>query len=155
MEYHLRLTIHRDRTVEREHSFHFGRLRGGNCGHRTEYAAEILDADGRTLICVPLGCSCNLCRPNCYPIIIRDRIPMPDGASLLRVWEGREKKIYEEVIPDPPHVQLKSKTRTSEGLALKWEAKSDSSAKTAYILQYEDRPGIWRELLRVHRRQSW
>ena len=146
MEYlHLRLTIHRDRTVEREHSFHFSRLRGGNCGHRTEYAAEILDADGRTLICVPLGCSCNLCRPNCYPVIIRDRIPMPEGAAMLRVWEGREKKIYEEAIPDPPHVQLKSKTRTSEGLALKWEAKSDSSAKDLqYILQYEDRPGIWR-----------
>jgi hypothetical protein len=149
MEYlNLRLTIHRNRKVERDHSFHFAAMRGSSCGHATEYVAEIVDAEGRTLICVPLNCSCNLCQAGCYPVVVRSRIPMPPNAGMLRIWEGRDKMIYEEQIPDPPQVQWKSKSKTTDGMSLKWEGKSGSTTQELrYLVQFEDRPGVWRGIM--------
>jgi hypothetical protein len=149
MEYlHLRLTIHRNRKVERDHSFHFAAMRGSSCGHATEYVAEIVDSEGRTLICVPLNCTCNLCQAECYPVIVRSRIPMPPNAGMLRVWEGRDKMIYEEQIPDPPQIQWKSKSKSPEGMSLKWEAKSGPAGQEVrYLVQFEDRPGVWRGIM--------
>jgi hypothetical protein len=146
MEYlNLRLTIQRDRQVERDHSFHFPAVRGSCCGHATEYSAEMLDQDGHTLVCIPLYCSCNLCQPNCYPVIVRDRVPMPPKARLMRVWEGRDRMIYEEKIPDPPQLQWKDPSRTQEGLGLEWEPKpGDKGQDLRYLVQFEDRPGVWR-----------
>jgi hypothetical protein len=68
-------------------------------------------------MCVPLTCSCNLCRPNCYPTIIRDRIPVPD-AAMLQVWEDDRRSMKRRSCPQ---LQWKSKTRTPEGMMLKWE----------------------------------
>jgi hypothetical protein len=146
MEYlDLRLTIRRDHTVEREHSFHFAALRGSHCGHDTKYTVEILDEEGNTLICVVLTCCCNLCQPNCYPKIIRDRIPMPPNARLLRVWEDRDTMIYEENIPDPPTFQWKAQYSTEEGMGLEWKPTANSrNQDLRYLVQFEDRPGIWR-----------
>jgi hypothetical protein len=141
----LRLTIHRDRKVERDHSFHFPATRGSCCGHRTEYTAEILDGTGQTLSCVPLTCSCNMCRPSCYPVIVRDRIPMPPDARVLRVWEGRDNMIYEEEIPDPPALAWKGQSRTREGIALEWAPKRGYTGQDLrYIVQFEDSPDVWR-----------
>lgn len=141
----LRLTIHRDRQVERDHSFHFPTIHGGCCGHHTEYIAEILDKEERGLICVPLTCSCNLCQPNCYPVIIRDRIPMPPGAALLRVWEGRDMMIYEENIPAPLELSWAEQYRTEDGIGLEWEPqRSFKNENLCYLVQFEDRPSVWR-----------
>lgn len=56
--------------------------------------------------------------------------------------------IYEEQIPDPPQLQWKSKSKTPEGMSLKWEAKSGSSGQEMrYLVQFEDRPGVWRGIM--------
>jgi hypothetical protein len=46
----LRLTIHRDRKVERDHSFHFPATRIGSGGHPTDYVAEFLDEKDNILV---------------------------------------------------------------------------------------------------------
>jgi len=141
----LRLTIQRDHRVKRDHSFHLAAVFGSCCGHATEYSAELLDPEGLTLVCVPLYCSCNLCQPNCYPVIVRDRIPMPPEARLLRVWEGRDRMIYEEEIPDPPQLQWKGRSRMQEGIGLEWEPKAGYAGQDLrYVAQFEDYAGVWR-----------
>jgi hypothetical protein len=141
----LRLAIHRDRKVERDHSFHFPAVRGSCCGHETAYTVEILDKKSDVLVCVPLTCSCNLCCPNCYPIIVRDRIPMPEGAHLLRVWEGRDTMIYEEAIPDPPQVQITEQHISKVGIELDWSPQASfQDSDLRYLVQFEDAPGVWR-----------
>lgn len=118
----LRLDIARDHAVTRHHGFRFDMAGTGGCGHDTDYAAELLDKAGRALVCVPLTCSCNLCRPNCYPMQLRERVPMPDGAALLRVWEGRDRLIYEEAIPEPPALRWTERSETRDGVWIGWEA---------------------------------
>jgi hypothetical protein len=72
---------------------------------------------------------------------------MPENAGLLRVWEGRDKMIYEEKIPDPPQLQWKDRYPTQEGMGLEWEPKpgyEEQDILYLYLVQFEDRPGVWR-----------
>jgi hypothetical protein len=141
----LRLTINRDRRVSRDHSFHFPATRIGNGGHPTDYTVEFLDEEGNTLACFRLSCSCTECGPNCYPVLVRDRVPMPTNAGQLRVWEGPDRMIYEEQIPAPPQLQFKGHWRMQEGLRLEWEPMPDYTEQDlCYLVQFEDRPGVWR-----------
>lgn len=141
----LRLTIYRDRSVERDHSFHFPATRIGSGGHATDYVVEFIDEDGQTLACFCLSCSCNECGPNCYPVLVREHVPMPTNARLLRVWEGRDKIVYEEEIPDPSELWWKSRSPEAEGMVLEWEPKpAYTDQDLRYLVQFEDRPGVWR-----------
>ncbi|MCU0626677.1 MAG: hypothetical protein MUF21_09385 [Gemmatimonadaceae bacterium] len=143
----LRLTIHRDGRVEREHGFHYPRLRGSGCGHDTGYVVEFVESDGRTLGCTPLSCSCNLCTEGCWPVVIRDRVPLPRGARRLRVYEGRDRLLHEEEIPERPTLVWGAQETVSEGVRLTWAAKLEGGAVPGdlrYIVQLADVRGVWR-----------
>jgi hypothetical protein len=141
----LRLTIGRDHGVQRDHSFHFPAVPGSCCGHPTDYTVEFLDHQGQTLVCVPLFCSCNLCWRQCYPVVVRDRVPMPAQAVRLRVWEGRDRMVYEEAIPAPPKLRWKGRSRVPEGARVEWEPTPEyTTSDLRYLAQFEDGPGVWR-----------
>jgi hypothetical protein len=70
---------------------------------------------------------------------------MPEGAHLLRVWEGRDTMIYEEAIPDPPQVQITEQHISKVGIELDWSPQASfQDSDLRYLVQFEDAPGVWR-----------
>ena len=146
----LQLEIARDRHVERRHSFHYPVAHPVRGSRPTPFTAEILGKDGRPLVCASLYHSgtaerkrCGCLGGNCWPVKVRDMISFPAGARKLVVWEG-EKAIYEEDIPEPPVVSILGKIVKPDGVLLQWKAAAHSPDDLRYIVQWEDRPGIWR-----------
>src|SRR5262249_25411151 len=101
----LGLEITRDRQVTRRCSFHHLAPLQGRSACETEFTYEFLDVDRQVLDCGPLHCLCAEGGCHCWPKMIRDSIPLPDGARWFVVWEG-DSKIYEEEIGDPPQVRI-------------------------------------------------
>jgi hypothetical protein len=130
----LRLEISRERNVTRECSFTYpAPLQGGGC--ETPFSYELLDSDRNVLDCGPLRCPCNESGCHCWPRRIRTAVPMPEGASWLRVWDGAD-SIYEEQIPDSPHIRIRAKTSKNHGIDLSWE--SDAGEDACYLVQVQD-----------------
>jgi hypothetical protein len=61
---------------------------------------------------------------------------MPPDARWFLVWE-RDEKIYEEEIPDPPKVRLRSAKRQEGGVMLSW--RSTPAEGLCYLVHWEDR----------------
>ncbi len=147
---YLQLEIARDRKVERRHSFHYPVAHPVRGSRPTPFTAEILDDKGKPLACAALYHSgtaerkpCGCLGGNCWPVRVRDMIAFPTGARKLVVWEG-EKAIYEEDIPKPPVVSIVGKIVKPDGVLLQWNAVAEPPAELRSIVQWEDRPGIWR-----------
>lgn len=145
---YLQLEIRRDRSVTRRHSFHYPVAERVGGRHKTPFTAEITDENGKTLACSPLyrsgptgvdACNC----ASCWPVRVRDMIPFPEGSHKLVVWEDRT-AIFEELIPEPPQVRITRKNVVLDGILLQWEATADPPAELWYIVQFEDRRGMWR-----------
>jgi Peptidase M66 len=162
----LGLLIERDRSVERQPSFHFpvySRELGGCC---TNLTLELLDEQGTTQVCQPLRCArthCSCCGcqgADCWPKIIRQPVPMPEGASTLVVWEGKD-RIYEERIPLPPEVQVTAQyDEKAREFEISWNANLPGQSRQSrprgdqqvppglwFLVQWLDAPDTWRGLL--------
>lgn len=141
---YLGLSVSRDRTVERRHSFHHPGMGLGavGCG---DFTAELADEDGNVLLCVPLQCGCEEGGCHCWPREIRDAIPWPDGVRKLRIWED-ETLIYEEDVPDPPEVEITSATEEKDGVLVKWSSRRrDREDELWYVVHwYDDEDEVWR-----------
>src|SRR5882724_1078726 len=94
----LRMTVTRDRKVNRGCSFHYEAPLQGRSGCESPFSYEFLDKDRHVLDCGPLHCLCTEGSCNCWPKNISDALPYPEGAAWFLVWEG-ETKIHEEEIP--------------------------------------------------------
>lgn len=130
----LKLEISRERNVTRACSFTYpAPLQGGGC--ETSFSYELLDSDRNVLDCGPLLCPCNESGCHCWPRRTRTAIPMTESVSWLRVWDG-EDSIYEEEIPDPPHVRIKAQASKDHGIDLSWE--SDAGEEACYLVQVRD-----------------
>lgn len=135
----LGLSIARDRTVTLRPSFNFSGhlLNRRRCG---QFTAELQDAKRQPLSCTPLHCDCDAgC--DCWPRVIRDRVPLPVGATWLVIWEG-ETKIFEEQIAAPPKVVIELARSGKNGFDLTWSAK----AKGLWYLVhwFDETAGTWR-----------
>ena len=144
MALQLDLTIHRDRTVERRHSFHFASSRGAERGRRTPFQVELLDSDGRVLTCQALINRCLHCHEECWPMSASQTIPFPAGAKRLLVREA-DTVIHDEDIPDPPRVRIGATPNRDGSQTLTWSS-DQPDGKLWYLVQWEDRPGEWRGL---------
>lgn len=124
---HLGLDVDRDRTVVRRPSFHhLGRgVGGGGCG---EFELELRDADGKVLLCWSLACGCEQDDCRCWPRHLRDAVPWPPGVRKLVVYDG-DRAIYEEDVPDPPKVEIKSAEEQDDGILLEWRVPRAGSSE--------------------------
>lgn len=142
----LGLDIDRDGTVTRRPSFHHpGRIiETTGCGERT---LEILDRDGRVVVCTPLDCGCDEdCE--CWPKRIRQLIPWPKEAGRIIVWDGKE-EIYTEEVPDPPRIEAGEQVEERKGVKIDWEAEGSEGEEKGgdvwYIVHWWDEAReVWR-----------
>lgn len=142
---HLGLEIARDRTVRRVPSFHHpGHGVGGpRCG---EFTLELLDEEGKVLICAPLSCGCGRGGCQCWPRHVRDTIPWPPGVRTLVVWEG-EKQLYEEDVPDPPKVRITSVEAQKDRAEIKWQVSGEGAESDdlwCIVHWYDPVARVWR-----------
>ncbi len=154
---YLQLSIARDRTVSRRHSFHYPVVVRSGGRQATPFSVELHDDKGRVLVCTPLfqsgastvgGCGDRCGYASCWPVRVRDMIPYPPGARRLVVYEDRT-AIHEEVIPAPPVVHITDTTESADGIMLTWTASAAGSRGDLwYLLQYEDEHGLWRGVAR-------
>ena len=146
----LGLEIARDRSVKRRPSFHHPALIQGVARAPTAFTWELSDAKRRVLDCGHLhedcdscGCGCHGSPCGCWPKRTRDIIPYPKDAAFLAVYDG-EKQIYEEPIPGPPEVSIKSQDAQKDGVLIEWTASPDA---VAFVTHYRDeKAGCWRGL---------
>lgn len=141
----LDLTIHRDRKVERKHSFHFSLARSVQRGRHTPFQVELLDNEGRVLTCQPLINRCHHCHEDCWPMSVSQTVPFAPGVRRLVVREADD-VVYEEDVPDPPQIQLAATPNKDGSQTLAWST-DQRDEKLWYLVQWEDRPGEWRGLM--------
>lgn len=142
---YLGLEVQRDRSVERRPSFHHpgSGLGAAGCG---DFIVELLDVDGKVLLCVALLCGCEESGCNCWPRRVRDAVPWPSGVRKLLIWED-DHKLYEEDVPDPPTVKITAVEEQPEGVLLRWEAEPAPGGPTDlwYVVHwFDEKAEVWR-----------
>lgn len=137
----LRLSVDRKRKVTRQPSFYYEAPLQYRGGCNSDFTIEFLDADRNVLDCAPLHCRCSDHGCRCWPKVLHDGIPYPDGTKWLLVWED-DKQLYEEEIPDPPQVMITGTELHKEGVILKW---SSNAKPPWYLVHWFDRKhGVYR-----------
>jgi hypothetical protein len=130
----LRLTIGRDRKVTRERSFHYPAAVQGRSECSTAFTYEFAAQDGAVLDCGALHCACAEGSCACWPKKIRDALPIPSDARSFLVWEG-DAMIYDEQIPEPPHVWITETREDAGGVRVAWDSDSQDAA---YLVHWKD-----------------
>jgi hypothetical protein len=154
----LRLVVARDRTVRRLPSFHFPaipRSFGDGC---SEFTVELLDEARRTIMCAPIDCGCRQSGCHCWPRNMRGAIPYPPAARWMLVYEG-DRKIHEELIPQPRSLRIVESKREKNGTVLVWRPQgaetdlpADGPAPSLdplyYIVHwYDEEDEVWRGVI--------
>jgi hypothetical protein len=123
----LRLSVDRKRKVTRLPSFYYEAPLQYRGGCQSDFTVEFLDEDRNVLDCAPLHCRCTDQGCRCWPKVLHDGIPYPDGTKWLLVWQDDEKR-YEEEIPDPPKVKIAGTEPHKEDVILKWSSNAKGRA---------------------------
>lgn len=146
---HLNLVIDRQRKVRRVPSFHYPALKIDYEGEPTTFEVELLDDCHQVIGCHTLSKDRATCGTSCWPMDFFERIPFPEGAKWLVVWEGQN-LLYEECIPEPPSVSVKCKyDPDNHGFIINWSATAPDTRDCDlwYLVQWEDVNETWRGLM--------
>jgi hypothetical protein len=140
----LYMEISRDRAVSLRVSFHYPAPPQGGTGCDTRFSYEFHDRHREVLDCGPLHCPCAESRCGCWPVRIRDAVPLPPSAHWLVIYEDEE-PIHEAAIGDPPTVRIAEPYDiTDDGVRVRW---SSDAEDVWYLVHVEDpAQGIYRGL---------
>lgn len=149
---HLGLDIARFDLVTRRPSFHFDTIYTGG-SEPGDYFIEILDQWGKVRSRSTFAGSsqgCDKCSTGIFPLSVRTRLVMPSDARFLNVWH-EQRKVYEEVIPPAPHIEVLSQGYEKEGVHLTWAAFDGRDKKKLFCAWYlvhwfDTRSKTWRGL---------